>query len=504
MQNKRERVICFDLIRLFSCLCVTIVHFNASISAYNGTFVYPNSLVPNFYLGGRTYLGSIGVSLFFMLSGAAQMLTYREGDLPGFYRKRFMSLFPMFWIAYVIASVGDFLFYKGMARGNALQLLYSAVGEDGYMSLLGFISFDYYKLGEWFLGCILLLFIIFPLLHLGVKKAPVVTVTAALAIYVFFEIHPRIGRYAIGGSEFFLRIPEMLFGMFFTKHRLWEGKKPFWLMGATACALALAWVFREHLSSLTMTVALCLALFSLMVLLGRLIRGEGVKARMASLSVLTYPIFLTHHWLIDKMVLGFNLADMPRAYVIMMFIAYLLITLFASWLLQRAGKWFSGLGLFTNRVSSAVLWTLVFAGIIVLPATAVVHYALAEPVPAEVASASEDAYDAVISGQDTPAVVVRGEAFDVAVTVSNTGDSPWTESEHIRLSVWLNGEDWRRCYLPADAVVSPGEDYTFHIPDLTFEDVGGSVSLEYQMVKETVRYFGEKARSDVQIVETHG
>lgn len=43
-----------DLVRIFACLCVSIVHFNATMSGWNqfGGFVYPNSIVPNYYLGG--------------------------------------------------------------------------------------------------------------------------------------------------------------------------------------------------------------------------------------------------------------------------------------------------------------------------------------------------------------------------------------------------------------------------------------------------------------------
>lgn len=505
MNKNRERIVCFDLIRLFSCLCVTIVHFNASISAYNGTFVYPNSLIPNFYLDGHVYLGGIGVSLFFMLSGATQMLTYKEGDLPGFYRKRFMSLFPMFWVAYAVATITDFLVYKGMTVGTPLLALYSAAGVDGYMSSLGFIGFGYYKLGEWFLGCILLLYVAFPLLHLGVKKAPVVTVGVAMALYLFFEIHPVIGHYRISGSEFFLRIPEMLFGMFFVKYRLWENRKAIWLVVFSAYTLVCAWFFRDHLSALTVTIALCLMLFSLFVLLARSVRGEWLKSRLGVLSVMTYPIFLTHHWLIDRMVRGFDLANLPRTYVYMMFFAYLLLTLVASWLLQRAGRWVSGWAFFRHRATSAVLWTLVFIGVVALPARAVVAYAISPPPVETEASAilPASAYSAKIVTHDTPIEIARGERYTVNVTVRNDGSTPWSEDGKIRLCVWCNGVDWARIFLPAGVEVLPGEKYTFTFDSLTVPEAGtgDSVIYEYQMVQETIQYFGEKARIDVHIVD---
>lgn len=374
--REKRRIICFDWIRVFSCLCVLIVHFNASISAYNGSFVYPNSIIPNFYLDNRVYLGGIGVSLFFILSGATQMLTYKEGNLTGYYKKRFLSIYPMFWIAFTIATVVDFLMYKYMPTGKPLSFLYSVVGVDGYMNALGLPGYDYYKLGEWFLGCILLLYVLFPLLHFGVKKAPVPTIILAVSLYVFFEIHPNIGSYNFGNGLFILRIPELLFGMLFVKYRLWEGKKQVWLIAATGTVLLLAWLFRNRLSSLTITIALCSFLFSLFSLLEHVAWGQGIRGRLAFFSVLTYPIFLVHHKLIEKLIIGFDLANFPRTYRYMMFIIYAVLTLILAWLLQKAGNRFARARLFTGKAANA-LWALVFAGIIILPSISVVSYATA-------------------------------------------------------------------------------------------------------------------------------
>lgn len=169
MAAGRKRIAAFDLICLFSCLCVSIVHFNAAVCGYNGTFLYPqNSLIPNFYIDGKVYLGGIGVSLFFMLSGARLMYTYK--DAKTFFIHRFKNIYPMFWIAYAAATCFDFLYYKGMSTAKPWLRIFSALGMDGYLCSLGVIPFDYYKLGEWFLGCIILIYLLFPLLHAAVER----------------------------------------------------------------------------------------------------------------------------------------------------------------------------------------------------------------------------------------------------------------------------------------------------------------------------------------------
>ena len=72
-------------------------------------------------------------------------------------------------------------------------------------------------------------------------------------------------------------------------------------------------------------------LFAILVLFSRAIKSEGVKGVLSFGAKLTYPIFLTHHWLIDRMVQGFFLAEMPRRYVLMMFAVYIAATLLISY-----------------------------------------------------------------------------------------------------------------------------------------------------------------------------
>ena len=110
MEKSKNRILYYDVIRAVACLSVIIIHFNASFSAWSGgVFTYPNAVFPNFIFNQSVYLGDFGVSLFFILSGAAMFRTYggREISLGAFYRKRFLSLYPMFWLAWFAAGGGS-------------------------------------------------------------------------------------------------------------------------------------------------------------------------------------------------------------------------------------------------------------------------------------------------------------------------------------------------------------------------------------------------------------
>ena len=328
--GRRERILCYDVIRVFSCFCVLTVHFNAAVSGFNGTFVYPNSILPNYFLGGALYLGDIGVSLFFMLSGATLMLTYRSAR--SFYKKRFLGIYPLFWLAFLFASAYDFLELKGMSSASPWLLLPSIAGLDGYLCTLGIIGFDFYKVGEWFLGCILLLYLIFPVLHWGIRKHPVMTVILGLAVYAL-----GVGRFH--PITFFLRIPEMLFGMLVSHYHM--EKRPGVLLGICGGVFLAAWFLRSWLQPLTFTISACALIFAVLVWLSRFLKGEN--RLLAQAAELTYPIFLVHHWLVGKLVSGFYLPELGFRNVLGLFLIYLLLTVILSKLLMLCGDWVTGM-----------------------------------------------------------------------------------------------------------------------------------------------------------------
>lgn len=97
MNKTRSHVFAYDVIRVVACLCVLTIHFNAAFSAWSGgIFVYQNSVFPNYIFNQSVYLGDFGVSLFFLLSGAAMFHTYGEQkiSLRQFYQKRFFLSIP--------------------------------------------------------------------------------------------------------------------------------------------------------------------------------------------------------------------------------------------------------------------------------------------------------------------------------------------------------------------------------------------------------------------------
>ncbi len=328
-----KRALFLDIIRIFACLCIVVIHFNAAVSGYGtyGAFYYPNSLTPNLYFDA--YLGDIGVSLFFMVSGASLMISNENTPLGVFYRKRFFNIYPTFWIAFSVAFLCSFLIFKGCTLSRLYLLIFSVLGLDGYFSVLGLIDGSFYQVGEWFLGCIILLYLVWPLLREGLKRAPYITWALSLAISLYFSRK--------NGIWFFVRFPELLFGMSIVKYQ-WNRHPRFLLLVIAACASVSYLLFRKGIAGIFVwTVSLCALLFVILMIISQRIKNEKFHAWAAKISGLTYPVFLVHHWIISKLVLKFDLSGFQYKHTFILFVVYLCVTLASAAVLKRAGDQFS-------------------------------------------------------------------------------------------------------------------------------------------------------------------
>lgn len=327
MEKTTNRIVGFDLIRLLACLFVCIVHFNAAVSGYqNGNFVYANSIVPNFVLRNRVYLGTLGVNLFFIVSGASLMLSYKPEDKAiGFYRKRVLNIYPAFWIAFAIATFIDFLRYKGMVVAQPMDLAISFAGLDGYLSALGLIPWGYYKVGEWFLGCIILLYMGFPLVNWLFDRLPGAVCGCFGMLYLFslYAIQRQI-PYIGSSTGIIICACEMFLGMAYIRFGLHQRKKTIY---AAVAMFILALLLGNKLPSDFLTLALAFLILEVVMILSDKIQNDAIKQKLFFASSLTYPIFLVHHFLSDRMVLGFDLANMPRLYVYVLFAFFVVGTL---------------------------------------------------------------------------------------------------------------------------------------------------------------------------------
>lgn len=320
MAEPRQRLFYLDLIRAAALFCILVVHFNAAVTAY---FTLPHKLFASVLPLG-IYLGDFGSSLFFIVSGAALMYTARSDvSAASFYRKRVKTLYPMFWVAWVLCFSIRFLTKPGFYAGaKTPSLLLTALGLDTFALSAGWVSMDFACVGEWFLGAILFLYLLFPWLQRALIRRPGVVWAVLLAICVPLHL------YGWAGGLIAIHVLEFLFGM--TWIRL-SRKAQCAALGACTVCLALFWRVDTKITCTLVSAAVWVLLAWAAPWMDRPILRRSCEW----LGKYSYPVFLVHHVIILRMAEQFDLAALTRRDTALLFGIYLLCSFAAANVLKR-------------------------------------------------------------------------------------------------------------------------------------------------------------------------
>jgi peptidoglycan/LPS O-acetylase OafA/YrhL len=163
-------------------------------------------------------LGFHAVGVFIILSGWALMeSTARRAESAtvnwgGWYRSRFLRLYPMYWVAHLVYLVSPFV-----AR---LEPVDSRI----ILSLLGLrfiditMNFMYLNAAWWYFSMLIQLYLIFPLLFWAARRlgpVPFLLIAAALGFlvrYLMLVVYPQHGFWVLGGFAI-CRLPEFALGI---------------------------------------------------------------------------------------------------------------------------------------------------------------------------------------------------------------------------------------------------------------------------------------------------
>lgn len=302
---KKPAIPSIYFIKALCALGIIVYHFAMQMTNVDVAFA------KNFANGNW---GSCFVTTFFVVSGF--ILHYHYGDnleLRKFYIKRWRGLFPMFYLAYLFYMVQKFfdnrsLFYKG----HPLTYLLTLIGMDGYtMNRIN----NYYILGEWFLGAIILMYLLYPLVLHFFKKNSIASFAVIAALYGLFYEQP------ITNANPFWTISSCLvsfcFGMLFSEYRsLFTSRGSVLVCGAGF--LVLTFVPLPAVLENLCTHLEGIFLFILLTVIGeRIMKKPPVNRVFRELGILSYPIFLVHNQVIIKISLVFQPQTLWKAAVLL-------------------------------------------------------------------------------------------------------------------------------------------------------------------------------------------
>lgn len=317
---KKQRVLYLDLIRIICFLMVTSYHFsyavktigiNADVELYQGIV--------------HIVWAPIAVSSFFMVSGASLIYRYRDTfSLKEFYKKRFFGLYPLFWLAYVFAFLDFFYRVKSIPGAPKINFLLSVIAMDGYFN--GTIP-TFYMIGEWFLGAIVIMYLLFPLYRYVMCKCKWILPA------VFF-----VGSIVLIYDNPFPFVPEknpLMCSMYFVLGMLLEmlrekrDRKPVRIgMRIAAAAGAVLFVvvyavektgFRFNSYHVIFTLSVSLVLIVMEA--AEWIKSERIKRLIVLIGRHSYAYFLLHHVFLYKYLPNFQGITMSGSNTLFLFLS---------------------------------------------------------------------------------------------------------------------------------------------------------------------------------------
>ncbi len=287
---KQKRIFHFDFVRTIAVILVIICHFNAVYLSAVPPIVNRNVFPQHIF---HEYIGNIGTSLFFIISGAVLFLNYEHNfNIKKFYSKRFWAIYPMFYIAYLIAMNYYII--------NKMSFFHKAPGINFIFTILGidWLMYDFVPtfgiVGEWFLGCIIIIYLIFPILRYFFIKYPKTFMAIIMIIYC-------VAVWCIPISEkkvrfFYIRLPEFVFGMFFVKYMK---KVKLWQFILAIMAIVLVTYKYPNWDPCIHTTYIGISTCIILLYVANYLSKVNIVRRFCQfISKYSYAIFLIHHFII--------------------------------------------------------------------------------------------------------------------------------------------------------------------------------------------------------------
>ena len=286
-----QRVAGLDLFRVLAALMVLFFHCHIHHGSDFGG------------LTGFVSMGAIFMSAFFMLSGYVLFLTYREqpliqmANLKRFYLKRLVGILPLY---YVVALLYVLFLGQESAAQNLILLPVEMLGLQSVFPALFEVS---HNDGTWFISCLLLAYLAFPLMQEAVKQMSTRAKYVALGICMLalfwaplvvhgFSTESIYANPFFRGLEFFIGV---LLCSLPVKSKLWGTWKAFFAELIVLVGLVTAGVHLHFsVGNYMLYDVVAVPVFACMVLTLASLKSPRLQgsAALRYMSAVTYAFFL--------------------------------------------------------------------------------------------------------------------------------------------------------------------------------------------------------------------
>ena len=268
--------------------------------------------------------GFIFVTSFFCISGSVLYYNYPKiNSIKTFYFKRWKSIFPSYYICFAYFFMKNvFKYHKLFYKGHWYKLLLTILGLDGYFS---YKINNYYLVGEWFLGAIIIIYALYPLFLLFINNNK--DITFIFIIFILYYLMYKTNIFIIYKSTNLTTC----FSSFYFGTRVIKYKKYFFENNVCLLISILLYFFLSIVKLKSFIFFFQLQGFSLFIILvkiGNVLMTTRFKKVFIELDNLSYIIYLYHHQIINN-ILSLNNPTNSFTHIILILIT-LLLTIICS------------------------------------------------------------------------------------------------------------------------------------------------------------------------------
>ena len=330
-----ERYRYYDLIRVISLGLIVLYHMLVYLYS-SGVYTFEEVAV--YFQNPNMHIATLSVSVFFILSGAGLITSADKSySVKSFYKKRFIRLMPSFYIVNILLYVYLWIKLKGIGLPDIprWRFIYSFLGIDGWLAIHKVPTF-YKAIGEWFLGAIIILYVLFPVFKFFVDKYPKIFFVVSACVYVItaysgisFKV-PLWENLIIKGCEFILG---MYFGRYFKRF-------PSKCMYVSFPVLV---YFIVSKSALNINVALKITMASVAFFVSCSFFEELLKKYklriLDFLSSVSYEVLLVHHFIILDMGSWLSKWYVNKYMILLMFLYQFIVIIIVAFLVKLLTKY---------------------------------------------------------------------------------------------------------------------------------------------------------------------
>ena len=330
-----NRVKYYDLLRI-GCFSIVIICHLLMQLFLDG--IWPKEMVMPLYTYTNINIGAVAVGIFFMLSGAGLMLsTKKDFKVFAFYKKRLVRLLIPFYVTYILVLLYRLIVLKDLyttySEGvGGWRIIFTFFGMDEWLLSQGVRTYSL-GIGEWFLGCLIILYLLFPLFKFLLERyrwvfMAILTVGyILLAIFYPFETPEHMSIF-FKGYEFIL-------GMFIATAKKIDKK---WLIITIPTLLVLMfWPTVIPISNAFKITIMCVIVFVSLSFIEPLLTDKK-WTKVLAISNFTYPVFLIHHQVIYKMTPVLKPYVGSRTSILLMFLAEIAVIIILAFLIDILSK----------------------------------------------------------------------------------------------------------------------------------------------------------------------